>query len=235
MTNIQTTAGYILHRKKYKETGLWIDCFSEDQGRITIITKGQKKTQTPLNATLTPFTKLTLTLIGQQELKALAQAEPTEPTHQYTGNTLACAWYINEILYHLLPKNIPYPEFFTLYEKTLKELTKEKAIEENLRKFELQLLETLGYGIGFYSTGNHKPSLKPNDWYHFKPQQGFIPTQNAHPKTPNHYQGNTLIAIANQNWQQTNTLTEAKKLTRQALAPLLGNKTLHSRTLITKN
>src|SRR5690625_7108362 len=58
------------------------------------------------------------------------------------------AWYLNELLLMLLPKEDPYPQLFATYEETLGALCQApESVAPILRRFEWILLQETGYGF----------------------------------------------------------------------------------------
>ena len=109
-----------------------------------------------------------------------------------------------------------------------------EALEENdplqpaLRCFELELLQQLGYGIDFSAKGQ---PLQENGRYTFEAQTGFHPTAAEKPQGPRLFSGRELRQIASRDFAASTTQDAAKALMRAALAPLLGDKPLTSRSM----
>ena len=55
--------------------------------------------------------------------------------------------YINELLIKLLPKNAQQEDLFSLYENLLEDINADKDLELTLRRFELDMLDIMGYGL----------------------------------------------------------------------------------------
>jgi DNA repair protein RecO (recombination protein O) len=100
-------------------------------------------------------------------------------------------------------------------------LASEANVEPALRCFELELLAELGYGLGL-----HEAQFEPTSYYRYDGETGLLPSMEQ-----THYRGDVLNAIANNDYQERLTRQVAKRLTRQALQPLLGNKVLRTKEL----
>ncbi len=93
----------------------------------------------------------------------------------------------------------------------------------------------VSFGYGLLPDAENSHNMKPfelDKYYRFVPEQGFIISElgeDAKDK-PNLFSGASLQAIAADNWQEE-SIRDAKRLTRFVLAPLLGNRTIHSRKL----
>ena len=97
------------------------------------------------------FSPLLASWSGKRDLMNLNHLELIGLPYQLTGEPLLCAFYLNELLLRLLPKDDPYPEIFTDYQETLKALEfPVNGVAPILRRFEKRLLDHLGYGLSFH-------------------------------------------------------------------------------------
>jgi DNA repair protein RecO (recombination protein O) len=220
--------GFVLHSRPYRETSALVDLFCEQLGKVSVVAKGVRGKKSSKRSLLQLFQPLQLTLFGQGELKNLRQIEAFGNPYPLSGHALFSAMYLNEILNRLLLKEYPSPEVYALYCETLGKLS-EQDIEPLLREFEFGLLNALGYGIDFSAEWQHNKPIEASHYYTFLPEHGWqlLDSNRQH---PNCFTGNDIIAIANLNWEPKSLLA-AKKITRMALHPLLGNKPLKSREL----
>ena len=58
------------------------------------------------------------------------------------------AWYMNELLLRLLPREDPHPGLYEAYDAALHALEEGGSAAAALRRFEWTLLEETGYGMG---------------------------------------------------------------------------------------
>ena len=94
-----------------------------------------------------------------------------------------------------------------------------------LRSFEKNLLEELGYGLLPKEICDIANAIQPNKYYRFIHEQGFVLSDPDDDKfQKNIFSGKSLLAIAQENWQDPTCLQDAKRLTRFILAPLLGTR-----------
>ena len=79
----------------------------------------------------------------------------------------------------LLPKGLPNQELYDLY-KNFVELARADAISElDLRAFELDLLDVLGYGINFDTDSKENAEFKDSIVYSYMPEKGFHHSDDA--------------------------------------------------------
>lgn len=148
------TVSYMLHATAWRETSLIIQIFSRNYGLVSAVAKGAKRPHSSLRPALNIFQRINASWSGAGEVKTLTKAEsigimPLE------GRFYMSAWYMNELLIKLLPKEDPHPKLFDAYQSALQQLcnfryngliskTNESAL---LRSFEWALLQELGYGV----------------------------------------------------------------------------------------
>lgn len=222
-------AGFILHRRPYRETSFLLDIFSLEWGLVSAVGKGIRGSKSDKKSLLQPFQLLLLGLAGRHELKNLQQVEALGSSYKLEGNYLFSAMYINELLSRLLAKEIPQPELFNLYQTTLKALADKQTIEPQLRQFELSLLADLGYGIDFLYDTNTGQEIEPFSYYSFIHEQGWIRLKQQYGDN-NCFSGQSIMQINDLAWTPA-SLHCAKYISRLTLAKLLGDKPLKSREL----
>jgi DNA repair protein RecO (recombination protein O) len=213
---------FILHYRPYRETSLLLDLLTQDHGRVALISRGVRKTRSPLKALLQPFNPLLVSWQGKTELMTLTAAEMNGAPAQLRGDCLLSGFYLNELLVRLLQKQDPCPHLYRVYQNTLVELQADRLQQKTLRIFEKRLLEELGYGLQFQSIVAEK-------YYQFNPEQGF--ELHNHEVNNRVFLGKSLLALADEQLNDPESLRDAKRLMRMVLAPLLGNQPLHSRKL----
>ena len=221
---------FILHRRAYRDTSLLIEFFTLNNGRISTIAKGAKRSKSSLRSSLQSFQPLLITCRGKRELQTLTQVELQSPFANIHGGYLAWAFYTNELLFRLLERQEPYPQLFNHYTQLLRNLAENTITEQSLRLFECDLLTELGYGLQLHHDTNHQ-ALDANSYYLVIPQQAPQRT-NAALVNKRIYRGSSLLALRARNLTQQPALADAKRLLRDALQHLLGDKPLKSRELL---
>lgn len=220
---------FVLHSRPYSETSLILDVFSEDHGRVCVMAKGARGKRSTLKGTLQPFTPLFLKWSGRGEMRTLRSAESISLAIPLCGNALFSAFYLNEILTRVLERETAYHSLFFAYVTALTELAQHSNPEPALRRFELALLSSLGYGIDFLHCAGSAENVTDDMSYIFREQHGFI----ASMKKSNNlvFSGSDLKALAAREFLTADHLKAAKRFTRLALKSYLGPKPLKSREL----
>jgi DNA repair protein RecO (recombination protein O) len=219
---------YVLHRRPYRETSFILELFTKDHGRLSAIAKGVRKTKSSSQGLLQPFTPLLVSWTGRGELMTVTHLELRGDVRTFHGECLFAGFYLNELLIALLQKWDPHPGLFASYERALASFSSDQLDQAVLRVFEKSLMVELGYEILPSTTGSQQ-TIMSDCYYRFVPEQGFIPAEFDNGATI--FSGKNLLAIARDEWQDSEVLSDAKRLTRLILGPLLGNRVIHSRKL----
>ncbi|MFD2178693.1 DNA repair protein RecO [Veronia pacifica] len=220
---------FVLHTRPYSETSLILDVFSENHGRVSLMAKGARGKRSPLKGALQPFTPLLMKWSGKGEMHTLRHAEAIGLALPLTGNALYSGFYLNEMLSRVIERETSYHQVFFDYITALSELAQMDNPEPALRRFELSLLESMGYGIDFLHCAGSGEPVEDTMTYLFREQMGFVASLM---KTSNKtFLGNELRAMAQRKFVTSDQLRAAKRFTRLALKPYLGSKPLKSREL----
>jgi DNA repair protein RecO (recombination protein O) len=111
-----------------------------------MVAKGAKRPHSVLRSALSLFQPLLLSWTGASEIKTLTRAE-CAGVHALPGPAMMSCWYMNELLFRLLPREDPHPGLFDAYVMALQSLATGSPAAGALRKFEWVLLQETGYGV----------------------------------------------------------------------------------------
>ncbi|MFK7863915.1 MAG: DNA repair protein RecO [Pseudohongiellaceae bacterium] len=226
---------YVLHRQAFQNTSLLLDLFCLDYGRVKAVAKGARREKSKYRSSLQPFQPLLLSFSGRGEVKTVVNSEASVGALDLRGQRLFSGLYINELLTRLLHNYVEHKPLYLVYQETLLSLQGNAGLEVLLRKFELALLEELGYGIDFEVEGEAQIPIQPDRHYRFITGVGFEEYSGSGDKpTIQIYRGTDIAALSNRDFSSPEVLAAAKRLLRTALAAHLGDKPLHSRTLFTQ-
>ena len=231
---ISEQQAYVLHSRPYRETSAIVHFFTADEGKVSAVARGVQSKKSPLKSLLQPFQLLSISYSGKSNLKNLTHSELLSSPGGLKGNNLYAGFYVNEITMRLLPEELPQLEIFELYQACIEQLNEsdKEGIEPTLRYFELQLLQQLGYGLDFSEVLNLSPQQQAEKVYTFIPQHGFCENYSL-PETQQ-FAASHLAQIARLSFTSADVLKSAKRLTRLAFHPYLGNKPLASRELFSR-
>ena len=160
---IHEVPGYVLHATAWRETSLIVQAFTRDHGWVSMVAKGAKRPHSILRAALSVFQPLLLSWTGAGEIKTLTRAE-CAGIHTISGSALMSCWYMNELLFRLLPHEDPHPRLFDAYVMALQGLAAGQAAAGALRRFEWTLLQETGYGLDVpdpdFDDAQQEPALR---------------------------------------------------------------------------
>jgi len=142
---VQDSVAYVLHATSWRETSLIVQAFSREHGSVALVAKGAKRPYSTLRPVLQTFQPLLLSWSGAGEVKTLTRAE-SAGIHPLSGSALMSAWYMNELLLRLLPREDAHPQLFDAYAQALSSLALGGWAAGALRCFEWTLLQETGYG-----------------------------------------------------------------------------------------
>ena len=232
---------YILHTRKYRDTSLIADVFSQEEGRYSLVFRGARSKKSRHKSLLQPFSPVLVVTYGKGEMKTAGALDFAGRPLRLEKENLFIGMYVNELLYRLLGKYDALPALYVRYEKLLSELESEKFHIHSLREFELSLLANLGYGITFDFDVRTGALVHPDNQYRFVAEEGFHSLLDSKALTgrgrfdesagvTNTYGGVHLLAIASGDY--SNQAGEIlKQVIRKSIEPLLGGKPLKSRSL----
>lgn len=222
----------VLHKRPYKETSFLVDFFTRDYGKISAIAQGARRPKSLLRETFTPFAILLITYSGRNDLKKLFESEVDYRPQEVSNFTYSCLIYVNELIMSFLQKEDPYLNLFESYVflcRHMAKLNKQSEIEILLRRFELTLLQEIGYGIDLKHEANSENRLKSDLFYKFDPSVGFFHKKGLGHETNTYFQGKNIIKFSEGCFDELEVRKTAKLITRHALDYHLNGKEIKSR------
>lgn len=226
-------AVYVLHTYPFKETSLIVELFAHGFGRVATTAKGARRPRSAMRGMLQSFQPLIATWSGKLELKTLHSLDWGGGLMLLKGESLMCGFYLNELLLRLLPREDPHEVLFEYYSATLKTLASGQDLATTLRRFELKLLQELGYAIPL-DKDHFGESISASQNYRYEAEHGAMKLNAAESYLQNGVQlsGSTLINMLNDDYNQPQTQQQSKHLMRYLLAHYLGEQPLHTRQLL---
>ncbi len=220
---------FVLHTRPYRESSLLIELFTVHDGKVSLVAKAGRGRKNSQSAILQPFTLLNVAFTGRSGLKSLRQVEAVSNSLPVFGRQLFAGFYLNELLYRLLPSEQAYPALFSLYQEILLSLAQNQSLEPILRKFELDLMQCLGNIGELHYCADTMTAVQPQHYYKYIQNVGVVPSIQTN-SAGNVFTGTELLAFEQRQFGHHN-LRAAKRFCRQVLSPHLGDKPLKSREL----
>jgi DNA repair protein RecO (recombination protein O) len=226
---------FVLHSYPYKETSLIVEAFVRGHGRIGMVAKGAKRPRSELRGMLQAFQPIVLSWAGAAELKTLLKAEWRGGIPLPAGAALLAAFYLNELLLKLVPREDPHPALWDAYEQALASLGSGEGAGAQavvLRRFEVRLLAELGYALPLTVEAGTGAPIDPQARYHY----AFDAGPRRHAGEPGVrwpvVRGATLLALAQERYPDAGTAAEAKQLMREVLDHHLESRRIESRRIV---
>jgi DNA repair protein RecO (recombination protein O) len=232
--------GYVLHSYPYRETSLILQVWTEKHGRLGLVAKGARRPKSASRSVLVPFQPLSLDWFGRGELRTLKTAEPSAPATPLGGPSLMSAFYLNELLLKLTTRDDPHEGLFTAYDTAITELRSitrtarpARDIEPVLRRFELRLLQEVGYALELTrEAGGHTPIAAEREYFYVV-ERGAVPAAEGEaPSNAIRLRGQTLIDLESGRFEDAPTAAQSKQLMRLLINHSLNGQELATRVLV---
>ena len=221
---------YVLHTYPYLETSLVVELFTRNFGRVGTIAKGARRPRSAMRGMLQSFQPLIAQWSGKSELRNLHGVEWQGGLHRLQGQALICGFYLNELMLRLLPRDDAHEALFEHYESALQALANHEVHPIVLRRYEVSLLQELGYALPLTHEAENGNVIEPDEWYLFVPELGAV--KNHHGQSGVQCRGKTLLDMAQSDYSDAQTLQQSKQLMRTLISHYLGDKPLHTRQLL---
>ncbi|HUP98788.1 MAG TPA: DNA repair protein RecO [Usitatibacter sp.] len=225
--------GYVLHTYPYRETSLILQAWTEKHGRLGLVAKGARRPKSPQRAVLVPFQPLALDWFGRGELRTLKTAEPMVPAIPLRGQYLLSAFYLNELLLKLTTRDDPHERLFEAYDRAIGDLRAAAPLEPVLRRFELTLLQELGYAVELArEAGTHAPIAAERE-YLYVVERGPVPAREGEERADAiRLRGLTLLDLERGRYEDPTTVAQAKSLMRLLINHSLNGQELATRSIV---
>ena len=224
--------GFVLHAYPYKETSLIVEAFTRNFGRVGLLARGARRPRSAMRGVLLAFHPLHLTWSTSAELGTLMSAEWGGGQASLSGIGLMCGFYINELLLRLLPRDDPHEALFDAYAKALGRLAAGDAQASILRGFERRMLAELGYAPVLDRDAGNGSAIEPAKHYAYEAERGPVETSRANGDAV--ISGRTLLDMQADNYDNSRTRDEARRLMRALIAERLGGQALHTRAVLSE-
>ena len=227
---IEAEPAYVLHARPWRESSLLVEVLSEHHGRLGLIARGvQGPKRHVLRAALQPLQHIRLDAVQRGELAQLRVAEALDAAPQLQGDAALAVFYVNELVLRLAPRSDPHPELYVAYGETRARLGAGEPLAWTLRRFERDLLDTLGFGIAFDADGDGA-AIDPAARYRLDPEHGArrLLSDRGHDDRSGAATGRALLALAEDRMPDVEDLAGLRHTLRSVLEYHLGSRGLKS-------
>ncbi len=231
---IDAEPGFVLHARAYRETSLLVEVLSASHGRMGLLARGvaSGKGQV-LRAALQPLQWIRFDAVQRGELAQLRAAEALDAAPRLAGQDMLAGFYVNELVMRLAPRHDPVPDLYRAYGEVRARLALGLPLAWSLRRFELGLLEALGFGFDLATAGDGMP-VDPAARYELDPLEGprRLLSERAGQGRRGTVTGAALLALADDQEPPADDLASMRLPMRAVLAHHLGARGLKSWELL---
>lgn len=232
LLRLEAQAGFVLHSYPFRETSLIVEAFTRDHGRIALVARGARRPRSSLRGVLSPFQPLHLSWSGRSELRTLIRAEWQGGYLALEGETLMCGFYLNELVLKLLPRDDPHERLYDSYQRTLTALADGPEREGVLRRFEMRLLEELGYAVTLDRDAGSGAPIVAQQRYVYLVERGPVEAEGLESGKGVELSGATLLDMQSGHYESAVTQQQSKTLMRTLIDHYLGRQVLHTRQML---
>ena len=219
---------FVLHTHPFRETSLIVEAFSRDHGRIALVARGARRPRSAMRGLLMAFQPIELGWFGQGEMRTLAKVEWVGGQPLLQAQALLLGYYMNELLLKLLPREDAHPALFQAYAEAVHALAIGEPSQASLRLFEKTLLKELGYGLTLDREADGGKPVNPQKRYAYVVERGPV-LVGGDGREAESFSGRALLAIAQDDFSDAETLAQCKQLMRTLIQHYLGDQRLSSR------
>lgn len=222
MQRVSDEPAHLIHRRAFGESSWVLEFFTPRHGRIALLGKGRRRVGRRSEGELAVFTELYLSWQGRGDLPVLTRYEARVAGPRLRGAATLAGLYCNELIHVLLPRDDPHPELYQAYVQAMGGLAQGR-LADTVRRFELELLGALGYGISLRQDADGDP-IRAEARYRLDPEHGLVEVA----AEPAAYSGAILLALADGQPVDAAGRREQRRFTRQWLRHHLGARELTS-------
>jgi DNA repair protein RecO (recombination protein O) len=227
---VDREAGFLLHKRAYRESSALLEVFTQNYGRVGLVHRGSRRNVTRGDA-MQPFYEMELSWSGRGELFTLTRYDVISGTGIDAASRVMCGLYLNELILHMMPRMLPCTDLYRCYAGTMSMMSGTQDLELLLRRFEMRLLVSTGYGLQLEHEAEHSLPIDPDCWYLYDYTRG--PLKHAYSsQSPNVISGKTLIWLRSLKTADKNSMREAKRLLRAIIDYHLDHRPLQSRNIM---
>lgn len=227
---VQNEPAWLLHHRPFRDSSRILDVFSREHGRLSLVARGSRSAKSRLKGILRPFLPLQLSWVMRSDMGTLTGAEMNGAPISLAGDALLSGYYVNELVLNLLHRHDAQPEIYAVYTATIEQLNGTFGIAGCLRRFEMETLGLLGYGLNLQHDADAGSELRRDQRYEYVVERGPVATGERTGAMI--FTGSELGAIARQEFADPATLKNANRLLRHVVAWHLQGKELKSRKVL---
>ena len=227
---IENQHAFVLHARNWRETSLLVEVLSAEHGRIGLVARGVHGPKKHLlRAAMQPLQHIRLDAVQRGELAQLVSAEALDAAPRLAGDAMLAGFYLNELVLRLTQRLDPQPDLYNVYGETRARLGQGDSLAWTLRRFERDLLESLGSGFDLTEDGDGS-AIDPAARYLLDAEHGprRLLSDRGHDERSTAATGSALLALAADQQPDPDDLASLRLALRSVLSHHLGARGLKS-------
>lgn len=142
-----TSEGFILNRRNFGEADRILHIYSKDNGKIIVIAKGVRRTDSRKRGHIEIFSKINFQIVNGKGMGILTEAEMIESYSNIRKSIkkVSLAYYFMEVIDKITHENEENTELFNIILAAMENLKSENKLKELRKKFVIDVLKSLGY------------------------------------------------------------------------------------------
>lgn len=221
---------FVLHARPWRETSLLVEALTLRHGRVGLVARGVLGPRRQmLRAALQPLQWIRFDAVQKGEMATLSTAEAVDAAPRLTGDAALAGFYLSELTLRLAPRHDPQPDLFAAYARARERLRAGESLAWTLRRYERDLLASLGLGFDWNVDGDGDP-IDPAARYRLDPEHGprRLLVDRGHAERSDAASGRALLALADDRAPPGEDLAALRRAMRRVLEHHLGPRGLTS-------
>lgn len=227
---IENQPAFVLHARNWRETSLLVEVLSAEHGRIGLVARGVHGPKKHLlRAALQPLQHIRLDAVQRGELAQLVAAEALDVAPRLAGDAMLAGFYLNELVLRMTQRGDPQPDLYLVYGETRSRLAQDDSLAWTLRRFERDLLGSLGSGFDLAEDGDGV-AIDPAARYLLDAEHGprRLLSDRGREERNATATGSALLALAADRQPEADDLASLRLALRSVLSHHLGGRSLKS-------
>jgi len=213
------TGAFLVHSSPSKETDYLCDLLTHKLGRIRCRLK---------NISPEPYRLFELKVVERSGFYSASDFRYLNPLLITKNDARLFGFYVNELVFKLVPMVGTDEVLFGSYMSTLLLLEQTESIQASLRFIEQRILNSIGRSVDYQCQINQEP-IEPDVYYRFIPDSGFKPDTNGR------YLGCQILAANKKDFLVSGALSVARECQQMQIDTVLEGQIIQSRTWPMKN
>ncbi len=212
IASTHVTEAFVLSSTPFKESDCLCELWTLKLGRI----RCHMRSSAP-----EPYRQIELKLSEKNDYFSASDFRYIQPLLIENNHARLLGFYINELIYKLMPLNMADQSLYGRYISTLLYLNQGDVDQQILRFWEQGVLASLGRAVDYQSQFDMQ-TIEVNQAYNYEVERGFVPSPAGR------YSGEQILSVARQDYKVAGALALARECQRRQMGALLEGQVLET-------